>query len=110
MHWRNFEQNKELPLKIRNQQVLFLNLVTMLQPFIQVNRTSDRSRKSMKMVKTRTLFFLSIRVIRKDEVNSISLKKKAKYGFLSLISFVLFQSLQLLKGLLKFAQKYLIMF
>ena len=37
-------------------------------------------------------------------------KKKIKYGFLFLISFVLFQRLQLLKGLLKFAQKYLIMF
>ena len=46
----------------------------------------------------------------KDEVNSISLKKKTKYGFLFLISCVLFQSLQLLKGFLKFAQMYLIMF
>ena len=35
-------------------------------------------------------------------------KKKIKYGFLFLISFVLFHSLQILKGLLKFAQKYLI--
>ena len=37
-------------------------------------------------------------------------KKKIKYGFLFLISFVLFQSLQVLKGLFKFAQKYLIIF
>ena len=58
-----------------------------------------QSRKSMKRVKRRTLISLSIRVIYKDEVNSTSLKKKTKYGFLFLIAFVLFQSLQLLKGL-----------
>ena len=39
--------------------------------------------------------------------NCFSLKFQIKYGFLFLISFVLFQSQLLLKGLLKFAQNYL---
>ena len=104
------KSHQELSLKICNQRVLFPNLATMQQSFIQVNRTSDRSTKSMKRMKRPTLISLSIRVICKDEVNSMSLKNKTKYGFLFLISFVLFQSLQLLKRLLKFAQKYLIIF
>ena len=65
------KSHQELLLKIRNQQVLFPNLATMLNLFIQVNRTFDRSRKSMKR---HTLIPLSIRVICKDEVNSIGLK------------------------------------
>ena len=70
------KSHQELSLKIRNQQVLFPNLATMLKPFIQANRTSDGTRKSMERVKRRTLVSLSIRVICKDEVNSINLKKE----------------------------------
>ena len=68
------KSHQELLLKILNQQVLFPNLATMLKPFIQVNRTSDRSRKSMKSVKRHTSISLSIMAICKGEVNSIGLK------------------------------------
>ena len=60
------KSHQKLSLKIRNQQVLFPNRVTMLQPFIQVNRTSDRSRKPMERVKRRKLISLSIGVTCKD--------------------------------------------
>ena len=58
------------------RQVLFPNLATMWQPFIQISRTSDRSRKLMKWVKRHTPISWSVRVICKDEVSSISLKRR----------------------------------
>ena len=74
--------------------------------------TSDRSRKLMERLKRQTLISLSIRVICKDEANSISLKKKTKYGFLFLISFVYCttkRALEIFPEVLDVSQKFRVM-
>ena len=89
---KNSDQNKE-PSRIVTEDLQLRSIVPEPSDYVVAiysgkNRTSDRSRKSMKRVKRRTLITLTTRVICKDEVNSISLKKKTKYQFLFLISFV----------------------